>query len=783
MTPSTPLLKYLNKHNILWFPIYLEVVDGVKKLQPYRETGARPKTTDFKNLTAQEIQARHEWTTYDHIAIDTNNIQQIDIDNPDCELMECKENTPHFLSTTKKLPHFFVKFNLPEALVGKNMFKLQEHGKKVDYLNGCWSFAPRDGVVVNADIDIVSIDIPDETIVSQYKDYNTDFSGIEIKEILGGIPATCPYEVWLKIGMALKISGFSYEDWDTWSRNRAPDQQRPTEYKWEKSFESPPDPDEPEVKGKVSFGTLMMYLKQYNPIKFREVQPKLLNKEECIFIEDIEGNTYRTLTNRSVAELFYNNFQDKYVFDTDWYMFDKVSGIMKKLDKKMVEAYMLKDSMTYITNLLNKRMRTTEDEEKINKYYKIKNMTESSAFMKGSFAFKETRFADSNFKKQLDTSQQIFGFNNGVWDMDVGVFRKGVKTDYVSQYVNFDWVATRDHDFFDNLIFSMFEDQEMADWFKKHLGSIFVGGNPEEHFYFWDGAGRNGKGTMDTLLKSILGKFYCPLDVSYFTVYKKNDNAPEPHLLKMKDTKCVMINELGESTKLITNKIKQISGNDSIPARALYSNDVIDIDCAFKCIIQTNHLPVFTDIDDGLLNRICPIHFPFMFVSDSVFDAENPQHRRANIELKGVCKEKKVEFFNYVMDICVPAYQNHGITPLPRMVQKNINKYRSQIDDVGAFALTELKEATFLSGKEPITTNSMYNHYQAWREQVVETEEKVSRDKFAKRLKSILGEGAYKRAMVDHKKQSCIVGYEFVNAYEYTPKTNNNNNNIYSRDY
>lgn len=764
MPSSTPLTEYLNKHNILWFPIYLEVIDGEKKLQPYRETGRRPKTTDFKTLTAQEIQARQEWATYKHIAIDTNNIQQIDVDDPESKLLKYKETTPHFLSTTKKLPHFFTKFNLPEGLVGKNMFKIQEY-KKVDYLNGCWSFAPMDGVVENADTEIQDLDIPDETIIKKYKDYNTDYSGVEIKEILEAIPvAECSYEVWLKIGMALKMSGKSYEDWDNWSRNRRPDQQKPTEYKWDKSFEDPPEKGE-EIKGKIGFGTIMMYLKQYNPIKFREVQPKLLNKEECIFIEDIEGNQYRTLTNRSVAEMFYNNFQNKYVFDTDWYMFDDKSGIMKKLDKKMVEAYMLKDNMTYITNLLNKRMKTIEEQEKLNKYYKIKNMTESSAFMKGSFAFKETRFADSNFKKQLDTSQDIFGFANGVWDMSEigGHFRTGLKTDYVSQYVDFNWTDSADHDFFDNLIYSMFEDKEMADWFKKHLGSIFVGGNPEEHFYFWDGAGRNGKGTMDTLLKSILGKFYCPLDVSYFTTYKKNDNAPEPHLLKMKDTKCVMINELGESTKLITNKIKQISGNDSIPARALYSNDVIDIDCAFKCIIQTNHLPVFTDIDDGLLNRICPIHFPFMFVSDDVFDPENTQHRRADISLKGVCKEKKVEFFNYVMNICVPAYRNHGITPFPRMVQKNINKYRSQIDDVGTFAQTELKEQQ----NGTISAQSLFAQYMAWRSQVCETEVPTSKDKFSKRLKSILGEGAYKRAMIDGSKQTCITGYAFVNEYNY----------------
>ena len=764
MHSTLPLPEYLKKQNIPWFPINLEVIDGEKVLQPYRETGARPSFNDFKNFTQEDLHKRQAYP-YKYIAMDTSRVGHIDVDDPEEDDPQSRQEYPHFLSTTKKLPHYFTEFDKAEGETRKSVLGVD--GK--DFLCGVWSFAPRDGEVINPDAPIPHFVLPNPKGEQEYREYNTDYSGIEIKEILGGIPPDCPYPAWLKIGMALKISGFKFEDWDNWSRGADNYNHREMQAKWD-TFEYPPEEGEPQAVGKISFGTLMYYLKHYTPEKASEIAPKLLNKEECIFIQDIEGNEYRTLTNKSVAELFYNQFKEKYVFDTDWYMFDDRSGIMKMLDKKMVEAFMLKDSMTYITNLLNKIIKITKDEDKRNKLIKIKNKTESSSFMKASFAFKETRFADPEFKAKLDTFQHTFGFKNGVWDMEMQKFRKGEKSDCISKYVNFDWEDTCDHDFFDNLIWSMFEDKEMAEWFKKHLGSLFVGGNTEEHFYFWDGSGRNGKGCVDTLLKSILGKFYCGLDVSYLTVYKKNDNAPEPHLLKMKDTKCVMINELGESTKLITKKVKQISGNDAIPARLLYSNDVVDIDCSFKCIIQTNHLPVFTDIDDGLLNRICPIHFPFMFVSDDVFDPENTQHRRANIQLKGMCKEKRVEFFNYVMAICVPAYKNHGITPLPQMVKKNINKYRSQIDDVGTFVQTELKETPFMGVSTPIPTNTMFAQYMAWRTQVCETEVPTSRDKFSKRLKSILGEGVYKRSVVGGSKQVCIHGYSFVNDYEYTTK-------------
>ena len=766
---TLPLTEYLDNKNIPWFPINLSFgpertekhPKGKKDLEKYQETRCKPSFNEFKTLTPEALRKRKEYP-YEHIAIDTSRVGHIDVDDPEVDDPQTRKEYPHYLSVGKKLPHYFTLFDRAE---GDDRKLIQTTGK--DYLCGTWGWAPRHGVVINPDIPFPRLGLPNPKVEHEYREYNTDHSGVEIKEILESIPADLPYKDWIQVGMALKISGYAYDDWELWSRGRRIDQQRATKYKWDKSFDSPPEEGEPVQEGKVSFGTIIRYVNHYAPEKAKEILPKLVNKDERIFIEDIEGNEYRTLTNKSVAELFYNQFKEKYVFDTDWYMFDDRSGIMKMLDKKMVEAFMLKDSMTYITNLLNKIIKITKDTEKKNKLIKMKNKTESSSFMKASFAFKETRFADPDFRAKLDTFQHTFGFKNGVWDMEMQKFRKGEKSDCISKYVNFDWEDTCDHDFFDNLIWSMFEDKEMAEWFKKHLGSLFVGGNTEEYFYFYDGSGRNGKGCVDTLLKSIMGKFYCGLDVSYLTVYKKNDNAPEPHLLKMKDTKCVMINELGESTKLITKKVKQISGNDAIPARLLYSNDVVDIDCSFKCIIQTNHLPVFTDIDDGLLNRICPIHFPFMFVSDDVFDPENTQHRRANIQLKGVCKEKRVEFFNYVMAICVPAYKTHGITPLPQMVKKNINKYRSQIDDVGTFVKSELKETPFLGNPTPKPTNTMFAHYMAWRTQVMETEEITSRDKFSKRLKAILGEGVYKRALVGGSKQVCIHGYSFVNDYVY----------------
>ena len=65
----------------------------------------------------------------------------------------------------------------------------------------------------------------------------------------------------------------------------------------------------------------------------------------------------------------------------------------------------------------------------------------------------------------------------------------------------------------------------------------------------------------------------------------------------------------------------------------------------FKSIIQTNHLPQFTEIDDGLLNRISVIKFPYKFLDINNFTKDR-FNKSCDENLKSLLKIKKVYFFN-----------------------------------------------------------------------------------------------------------------------------------------
>ena len=147
------IIEYLQKENINWFYINLEVVNGKKELAPYtqiinghQQTLSRPAFTDFiyKPNLVKERQTYQFKTDYNlsHIAIDTNDVYQIDIDTVDSnnlpyipdDYKQLCDSEPYFLSTTKQLPHIFVKVNEKNS---KNKSLIDD---KIELLSGLWSF-------------------------------------------------------------------------------------------------------------------------------------------------------------------------------------------------------------------------------------------------------------------------------------------------------------------------------------------------------------------------------------------------------------------------------------------------------------------------------------------------------------------------------------------------------------------------------------------------------------------------------------------------------------------
>lgn len=142
------IIEFLKKHDIRWIPIHLEIEitsrGKIKKnLKPY-ENGKMPSYNDLSNLDL--VNERQKLISkYEYIWIDTNFVNQIDIDGD----IDPKLESPYFNSVTKNKPHYFVS-----GFLGFNKKRCNTKWKDVELLCGQGSYAKKDYMVCNANMSI-----------------------------------------------------------------------------------------------------------------------------------------------------------------------------------------------------------------------------------------------------------------------------------------------------------------------------------------------------------------------------------------------------------------------------------------------------------------------------------------------------------------------------------------------------------------------------------------------------------------------------------------------------
>lgn len=127
--------------------------------------------------------------------------------------------------------------------------------------------------------------------------------------------------------------------------------------------------------------------------------------------------------------------------------------------------------------------------------------------------------------------------------------------------------------------------------------------------------------------------------------------------------------------------VKDITGDDVITARFL-NKEFLEFKPTFKLWISGNYKPIIKGNDDGIWRRLRIIPFTVRFYSpsDIDYDANGPQAdsqlaQKLEAELPGILAWAVRGYL---------AWQQQGLG-MPRAVQDATQKYREEMDVVGAF--------------------------------------------------------------------------------------------------
>jgi phage/plasmid-associated DNA primase len=288
---------------------------------------------------------------------------------------------------------------------------------------------------------------------------------------------------------------------------------------------------------------------------------------------------------------------------------------------------------------------------------------------------------------EFDINHDLVCFKNGVYDLEIGEFRNGKKTDYCSQVVPYDWSKSTRTEMdtlmcWINQIMPLFDER---DCLLKCLSSCLTG-RLLENIIILTGKGRNGKDTLITgLLHATLGNDnYYNNSTAVITQTCKGGISQEK--ANMHKKRAVIYSEPSREETLKCAILKEITGCPELTGRGIYSKTTT-IKNHSTNIIHANAIPNLDYVDDAIANRLVIVLFRSLFRTQDKID-EFPTGT-ANLHLVN-SYYKSAEFLEknrlVFMNILIKYYDNfkedkYIIRNIPATMQQFTKSYMSESDD------------------------------------------------------------------------------------------------------
>lgn len=391
-----------------------------------------------------------------------------------------------------------------------------------------------------------------------------------------------------------------------------------------------------------------------------------------------------------LSKLIHRLYGDRFVCSdcerNIWYYFN---GTRWKLENKSynLRVLIINEVFNKIENHRRQLVKENAGEELIKNYYNILQKLGSGIKLNCL----ELEFYNSNFDKIIDQNKDLLGFENGVFDLNEGIFRMGRESDYVSLSTGYEYVeyTSESPEYIElfQLICKILPEPETREFTLKALATCLDGHNRDENFYIWSGkanTGGNGKSTLCDLLLKALGEYACISPVSLITGKRESANSANSALASIRNKRAVIMQEPAATDIIQSDIIKSFTGNDKISTRENYGNQIEFKPCA-KFFMACNKLPNISEMDGGVTRRLKLTEFTSRFVENP-----DPENLKKGIHEFKIDKELKTKLDNHgpvFMNILIKYYQKYreeGLKP-PQAVISVTRKYEANNNMIKQF--------------------------------------------------------------------------------------------------
>jgi phage/plasmid-associated DNA primase len=696
MTEQMNIIDYCNHHKIKTLPIKLEVKDKKKRYLSKQEGRFEDgrynhKMTDFNEYTFNQCKTLTELylEETDWIAIDTNTVHQVDIDDPAWWEDAAREDqydqwyeVPYYKSATKGCPHYFF---YPDHGKYSLDFGNRYYTKDIDYyehdiLTGQWAYAHKDQLVFHSNHEIPKIWLTPDREKQEIKpknpvattpaapatpvECNTTMDPFQ-KAILDNINPDkyYKYSEWSKYIWAIKFTCGEQALEIAVAYSRALDN-FVSEEDVQKTMDSA-------IEARIGWGYLMNLSKLSNKEKHYSIV-----SEHSDFLKDDDYSLAQVAMKLLQTDVIRTPDNQFYIYKQPYWVLDQFSELRAEVCTKLRDFYyaMHRDYAERLKNaesedemklIASKQEMILKLIKKVNSNHQSKQITEQFAayFTKVSIEF--------------DTYKPYyFCFTNCAFDLRTNKQVTVEREHYITQTTGYDYISASPEQLakVKALMKQIFPKEDNLLCYVSIMRTCMIG-LLFEKFVMANGSGGNGKGLINSLMAKMLGPKYF-YKASITTLVEKIKDGANPAIANMNKARCVLTSEPRDEDKLNLGNIKQLTGENTINARGLYQSNCIVI-LLSVLILECNKKPKIDGrVDDSLIRRFVNVFFESIFTNKEHL-LQFPNYHRANPEYKTDEWQEvhKRALFDYLLTFdYIDIYE-------PKSIQDSTYDYLCENDD------------------------------------------------------------------------------------------------------
>lgn len=312
---------------------------------------------------------------------------------------------------------------------------------------------------------------------------------------------------------------------------------------------------------------------------------------------------------------------------------------------------------------------------------------------------------------RLDIDPYILGCPNGLLDLRTGESRPGRPEDFITRSCLPEWTGLDTPcPLWERMVLEVFgERPEVAHYFHKLVGYAFFGRVTEKIFVILLGEeGDSGKTTLMETLFAVGGDYAAPMPVELLLDQGRPEspNSPTPAVMALKGLRLTWASEPGENRRFSVERIKLMSGNDSLTGRYGYDKKNQTFEPSHTLFLLTNHKLRAPANDTPFWSRVRLLDCPYSFVANPK-PGTNQRPRQQNLK-RDVIEQEASGVLAWIVRGYM-AYVTEGLEP-PEAVSKATAKYRRE-EDLAAEFIEECLEP-YEQGE--IFANDLYELFKAW---------------------------------------------------------------------